>query len=349
MLDALKIFYNRYLTNPQAIFLIYLLLISSVVLFLAGNTLMPLFVAITIAYLLEGLVKKVSRLSISRHLSVWLVFIGFITFMAFITLGLLPIVMEQTSVFFQEMPTMLKRGQNLLSQVAEKYQFIPEDIYFTIINTITSWVSLLGKNVVSFSISSIPTIIIVLVYLFLVPLMVFFLMRDKIILLEHASTFLPVDKKDIKNIWRELDLQIGNYIRGKVYEILIIGSVTYLLFRIFGLNYAPLLASLVGLSVLIPYIGAAVVTVPIVLVAYFQWGFGSDFLWIILWYVAVQFLDGNILVPLLFSEAVNLHPIIIIVSVLFFGGLFGFWGVFFAIPLAILIKAILNSWPRAKA
>ena len=51
------------------------------------------------------------------------------------------------------------------------------------------------------------------------------------------------------------------------------------------------------------------------------------------------------LVPLLFSEAVNLHPVAIILAVLFFGGIWGLWGVFFAIPLATLIKAIINAWP----
>lgn len=63
-------------------------------------------------------------------------------------------------------------------------------------------------------------------------------------------------------------------------------------------------------------------------------------------YSVIQALDGNVLVPLLFSEAVNLHPIAIILSVLVFGGLWGFWGVFFAIPLATLVKALYNAWPR---
>ena len=61
----------------------------------------------------------------------------------------------------------------------------------------------------------------------------------------------------------------------------------------------------------------------------------------------IQALDGNVLVPLLFSEAVNLHPVSIIIAVLVFGSVWGFWGVFFAIPLATLIKAILNAWPKS--
>jgi putative permease len=68
-------------------------------------------------------------------------------------------------------------------------------------------------------------------------------------------------------------------------------------------------------------------------------------LWLFFTYGVIQFFDGNVLVPLLFSEVVNLHPIAIIVAVLLFGGIWGFWGVFFAIPLATLVKAVFNAWP----
>jgi putative permease len=108
-----------------------------------------------------------------------------------------------------------------------------------------------------------------------------------------------------------------------------------------------LLGVVVGLSVLVPYIGATVVTLPVAVIAYFQWGFTGDFGYIMLAYAVIQALDGNVLVPLLFSEVVNLHPIAIIVAVLVFGGLWGFWGVFFAIPLATLVQAVLSAWPRA--
>ena len=68
-------------------------------------------------------------------------------------------------------------------------------------------------------------------------------------------------------------------------------------------------------------------------------------MWLMISYLFLQFLDGNVLVPVLFSDAVNLHPIAIIVAILVFGGLWGFWGVFFAIPFATLIKALINIWP----
>lgn len=142
-----------------------------------------------------------------------------------------------------------------------------------------------------------------------------------------------------------MDDQIANYIRGKVIEIFIVGSVTYVTFAILGVHYAALLAIMVGLSVLVPYIGASVVTLPIGLIGFFQWGWSSDFLYLMIAYGVIQALDGNVLVPLLFSEAVNLHPISIIVAVLIFGAIWGVWGVFFAIPLATLVKAVGNAWP----
>ena len=108
-----------------------------------------------------------------------------------------------------------------------------------------------------------------------------------------------------------------------------------------------LLALLNGVSVLVPYIGAAVVTFPVALVAYFQWGFTSDFGILMGAYFVIQALDGNALVPVLFSEVVNLHPVAIITAVLVFGGLWGFWGVFFAIPLATLVQAVLTAWPTS--
>ena len=177
--------------------------------------------------------------------------------------------------------------------------------------------------------------------------MIFFFLKDKVVVIDWMASFLPKERHLVNEVWIEMDAQIGNYVRGKFNEILIVGSASYIVFVILGLNYAFLLAMVVGLSVLIPYIGAAIVTLPVALVGYFQWGLNADynFTWLMISYFVIQFLDGNVLVPILFSEAVNLHPIAIIVAILVFGGLWGFWGVFFAIPLATLVKALINVWP----
>jgi putative permease len=174
-------------------------------------------------------------------------------------------------------------------------------------------------------------------------------LKDKEEITAWLSGHLPKQRPMLRRIWAEMDMQIANYARGKAIEILIVGGVSYVSFAFLGLNYAALLGLLVGLSVIIPYIGATLVTIPVVLVALVQWGVGNEFYTVVIVYFVIQILDGNVLVPLLFSEAVNLHPVAIILAVLFFGGVWGLWGVFFAIPLATLIKAIMSAWPVPEA
>jgi putative permease len=179
-----------------------------------------------------------------------------------------------------------------------------------------------------------------------VPLLVFFFLKDKNHILAWFRRFLPHDHSLAKAVWHEVDLQLGNYVRGKFWEILIIWSTSFITFTYMGMQFAMLLGLMVGLSVIVPYIGAAVVTLPIAVVALFQWGWSSEFMWLMIAYSIIQALDGNVLVPLLFSEVVDLHPIAIIVAVVVFGGFWGFWGVFFAIPLATVVQAILKAWTR---
>ena len=243
---------------------------------------------------------------------------------------------------------MINEGRALLLRLPEVY---PNVITTAQIDEVTASIrgglTEFGQNVLSLSLASIPTLITLLVYLILGPVLVFFLLKDKDAIVAWTLGFLPNERGVLDQVWVEMDDQIGNYVRGKVYEIFIVGAVSYATFSFFGLNYAPLLGVLVGLSVIVPYIGAAVITLPVALAAYLQMGFGQDFTWILVAYGVIQALDGNVLVPLLFSDVVNLHPVAIIIAVLVFGGLWGFWGVFFAIPLATLVKSLLKAWPKS--
>jgi putative permease len=218
-----------------------------------------------------------------------------------------------------------------------------------ILDGIRSEVGSYGQDVLSISISSVVGVLTLLVYLILMPMLVFFFLKDKDIIMRWFVSFMPGERGLADMVWIEVDRQIANYVRGKFWEIIIVWAASFLAFSFFGLQYAMLLAVIVGLSVVIPYVGATVVTFPVILVAWFQWGWGQDFIWVTIAYLVIQALDGNVLVPLLFGEVVNLHPIAIIVAILVFGGLWGFWGVFFAIPLATLVNAVLRAWPKGNA
>lgn len=343
MLKFLKSWYFRYFTDPEAALLAVLIIISFVTIYFMGTMLTPLLASVVIAYLLEGPVTAIEKRQLPRLLAVNLVFLLFTAFMVFLVVFLLPIISRQTVQFFQELPRMINNGQELLIKLSNQYpEIFAGDAIRELISSFSGEVTNIGQSILSISFASVPVFI---TYLILVPMIIFFLLKDKQLIVEWMSRFLPSDRGLITHLWHEMDAQMGNYIRGKVYEIIIVGATAYIVFKIFGLNYAPLLALLVGLSVLIPYIGAASIAVPIIIVAFFQWGFGSDFYYIIIAYSVLQFLDGFVLVPILFSDAVNLHPVAIIAAILIFGGLWGFWGVFFAIPLATLVKALINVWP----
>ncbi len=345
--QVVKDWYHRYFADPQAVLLAALLLGGFTVVLTMGTMLAPVLASMVVAYLLEGLVGQMVGQKVPRFAAVLLVYTLFLALLLIILFGLMPILSRQLTQFFQELPNMVERGQALLMQLPERYpQIVSATQIEELSARIRSELGGLGRSVLSFSIASIPGLLTLLVYLILMPLMVFFFLKDKSAILHWITALLPRERSLPAQVWREMDVQIGNYVRGKFWEILIVGSVTYAVFSFMGLNYALALSVLVGLSVIIPYIGATVVTFPVALVAYFQWGWGEQFGWLILAYGIIQVLDGNVLVPLLSSEVVNLHPVAIIVAVLVFRGLWGFWGVFFAIPLATLVKVLIAVWPR---
>lgn len=340
--------FQRFFDDPQTVILTVVLVLGASVILIMGQDLAPVLASLVIAYLLEGVVQLLQRrLRLPRLLATVVVFVLFIAFVLFLLLGLLPLTSRQLTQLVQQLPTMIVKGQQLLLSMPALYpEFITEAQVLEVINTIRAEIAGLGQQVLSWSLAAGMGFITIIIYLVLVPLLVFFFLKDKELILDWIHGFLPHDHTLAQQVWREVDQQMGNYVRGKFLEILVVWVATYLAFVYMNLQFAMLLALMVGLSVIVPYIGAVVVTVPVALVAFFQWGWSSEFLWLLGVYLIIQGLDGNVLVPLLFSEVVDLHPIAIITAVLVFGGLWGFWGVFFAIPLATVVQSILKAWPR---
>ena len=340
-------FLDRYFHDEESIILMLLLTAGLAVLLLFGGVLAPLITAIIIAYLMQGLVEILLRQGLSARIAFVLVYTVFIGVFLSMLLFLLPSAWNQLRRLMNELPNLISQWQASLLLLPENYpSLVSEQQIRELINGVRGELGGYGQSVLEYSLASIPSIISWIVFIVLVPILVYFVMKDKSDLINWAGNFLPRNRPLMNRIWLEMDQQISNYIRGKVLEIFIVGSVSYLLFVILGINYALLLSVLVGLSVIVPYIGATVVTIPVAAVAYVQWGIGSEFYTVLVVYGVLQLVDGNVLVPVIFSEAVNLHPVAITAAVLVFGGIWGLAGVFFAIPLATLVKAIINAWPN---
>lgn len=350
MIKVVKNWYQRHFSDPQVVILAFLLLIGFVTILSLSNILAPLLGAIIMAYLLDSVVSWLEKWGLPRVLAVSIVLLIATAVTVITMFGLMPLLYQQVKQLIRELPHMLGKGQGYLLQLPQAYpEIFSEQQVQELIASLRGDVGNLGQKILAFIVSIVPNFITFGVYLILVPILIFFMLKDKEKILSWATHFLPNDLELSREVWHDVDAKIGNYVRGKFIEIGIVWVATYATFYLMGLNYALLLSFLVGISVIIPYIGAIIVTIPVALIAFFQWGATPQCLYLLIAYQVIQMLDGNVLVPVLFSEVVNLHPVAIIAAVLFFGGIWGAWGVFFAIPLATLVQAVLKAWPNFNA
>lgn len=347
MFKVLRDWIQRYFSDEEAVVLAVLLFLAFTAVLTLGGMLAPVLAGMVLAYLMQGLVVTLERLRMPGGAAVGLVFALFMGLLLVFIIVVVPLLWHQLITLFNELPGMLAKWQSLLLLLPERYpHLVSDEQVLQAIEVARGEIGKFGQWALTFSLSSLPLLVNIMIYLVLVPILVFFFLKDREMIGQWVRGYLPRERALITRVAQEMNRQIANYIRGKVIEIFICGGVTYIAFVVLGLNYSALLALLVGVSVVVPYVGAVVVTVPVLLIALFQWGWSDQFIYLMAVYGIIQTLDGNVLVPLLFSEAVNLHPVAIICAVLLFGGLWGFWGVFFAIPLATLFKAVLDAWPR---
>lgn len=353
MIRLLEELYQRYFSDQEALILSLLIVSGLIFIWLFGAILAPVLAALVVAYVLAPVMDRLQQWRIPSVIAATILSILFLGLLLIIGLVFFPFMWSQLMMLTGEIPKMLTDLQISIARLSERFPEILDE------DQLSQWVQQLNltslgnqaasqlPRLVSYSLSTLPNVVTVLVYLLIVPLLVFFMLKDRAKLWQATQQLLPMKRRMLNTIGSEMNQQIANYIRGKVIEIIIVGAVSFITFQVIGVNYSALLAVMVGLSVLIPYIGATVATIPVALIALFQFGISAEFYTVLIAYLIIQFLDGNVLVPLLFSEVVNLHPVSIIVAVFFFGGIWGFWGVFFAIPLATLTKAVVNAWPRA--
>lgn len=346
MRNIINVWLHRYLGDEEALLLAVIIVVSLISVWFLGEVLAPFLIALILAYILQGLVSTLVRWNISRGWAVAMTFTAFVGLIAGLAIFIVPLILAQVAAVVRDLPDILGRGETLLIETAERYSgIVSEGLLEQVFQELNQFAVNRGEQLLTNSLGSLPGLFTLTIYATLVFILVFFLLKDWQKLAMGVKGFLPTRRGAMRLIWAEMDEQLANYLRGKAIEILIVAVAAYVVFLLFGLRYSLLLAVLVGVSVLIPFVGAFSVTIPVALVAIFQWGLEPQAFYLILAYIILQILDGNVLVPLLFSEAVNLHPVVIILAILVFGGVWGLWGVFFAIPLATLIKALIMAWP----
>ena len=342
MQSLLNKFIKRFFSNEESVYFAILLIFSFFFIILFGNVLLPVIISIVIAFLLNGFMTTLIKYNMSQKLSLSITLIVFFGFYLSLFMAL-PSIGTEINNLLQNLPIIVSSfQQNLI----EMNNYFSEEEIDQIFANLSNQISVLLSSALGQLAGTVSLMFNAILYAIMIPLMVFFFLKDKSILLPIASIILPKENGFMQSVFSEMNDQLFNYVTGKFIEMLLVATASYILFAFLGLPYAVLIAILVGLSVIIPIFGAILVTIPVVLIGLYEWGLSENFYWLLGFYLLIQILDGNVLVPILFSTRNNLHPVVIIIAVLFFGGIWGFWGLFFAIPLATFVKAIINSWPE---
>jgi len=349
-MNMVSTWFRKTFADSQVVLLVLVILITVLLAIFFANMLAPAIAAVVIAFLLDGPIEWLQRRGARPALALAFVYISFLLISVVTLLAVVPPLINQVGQFIKDSPAMVTSVQEALLALQSRFpDLISEEQVHNWFSNLGNEIAALGPRLVQYSVSGLTGAVSFVVYAVLVPVMAFFFLKDKKQILAWISAFLPTDKTLVEQVWKEVTERAGDYARGKVYEILIVAVVAFITYQILGLRYATLLAVATGLSVLIPYFGAATVTFPVALVAFFQWGMTGETLAAIIAYLILQALDGNLLAPLLFSEVVKLHPNAIIIAILIFGGMWGLWGVFFAIPLATVANAIIRAWRERSA
>ena len=330
-----KVLKNIFSNEETIIFSLAILLFFLVISFF-GSILTPFMISIVVAYLLVGMQKKIQSYDVSANVALIITFSVFIITGAALLIWLVPLLYIQLQAFILDVPNLINNFLDFISGLPAKFPDLVSSEQISIFfQAVSEEVSAIAQNIVKSSISGIQSAITFLLYIILFPILVYFFLFDRKNIIEGFIKIIPGKREMLTNIWAEMDIQLSNYVRGKTIEIFIVGIAAAIIFASLGLKYSALLSVLVGLSVIIPYVGAFLVTIPIVVVGLLQFGLGTEFYLLIGLYLLLQALDGNLLVPIIFSETVKLHPVVIILAVFKLGSMFGFWGVFFSKPIAL--------------
>jgi len=347
VLEEINNLFRKIFSNEETLVFAILLTVAFLILFFLGNILTPFLISIIFAYLLVGMQKRLEDYGLNSSIALIFTYSFFLLLGIALMVWLGPLVYQQLQSLVLEIPKWVNALMIFVQNVPEQYpDLVSSDQITAFLQSLSGQLTAISQDFLKASIAGIQNTVTIAINLILLPILVFFFLFDRESIISGFLNILPKERAMLNKVWVEMDSQLSNYARGKAIEIGIVGSTAAIIFMYFGLEYVALLSVLVGFSVLIPYLGAFIVTLPVAAVGLLQFGLSFDF-WLLMGaYLVLQILDGNLLVPILFSDAVKLHPVIIMLAVFVFGGMFGFWGVFFAIPIATLIKAIWNSWPK---
>lgn len=297
----------------------------------------PFLLALIISYVLNPIVNVLERRKVPRTVAVLLIYTVFITSLTVIFMNVSPVFIRQLKEMDEYLPELTKKAQSIIDRIYDN-ESLPEAVRIGIYDslqeiedTVSGWIS--------HFVQSIGEKLNLLLIAVIVPFLAFYMMKDYKLIERTVLALVPQRYRKMSvRLVMNIDEALGNYIRGQILVCGLVGICAYLGYWIIGLPYPLLLASLVALFNIIPYLGPFLGAAPALFVA-------STISLKMLIYVAVvniviQVLEGNVIGPQVVSRTLHLHPLTIILALIAGGELAGVLGLILAVPFVAVMKVI---------
>ncbi|MDO5027032.1 MAG: AI-2E family transporter [Tissierellia bacterium] len=307
-----------------------------------GSTLSSFLIAILLAYLLNPLVNKFEKLGLKRNFGTALVYI--IVLLVFVGLGFLviPALVNQIQNFVKNLPRITNYSLNWLKEMLENNNINNTELYYQVEEAVKNYISTSSTKVLTWSagaLSSVSASIGFLVYLVLIPIISFFLLTDKEKIFTNVKKFFP--KKyyaEANKLYHEIDDSMSNFVRGRILMAVFVGIVTMIVLLIMGIDFAVVIGLITMIADIIPYVGPFIGFLPAAVFALME--SPMKVVWLAIIFFIINWIENNILGPKLLGESTGIHPLVILISIIIGGGMFGVWGMILSVPFVSLIMIL---------
>lgn len=299
----------------------------------------PFLVAAFIAYLLHPVIEKLQRTGIPRTISILIIYFLFFGLVGYGFYRGIPVLVDQLKDLSESLPQFTKNYNRWIESIRHQTNRWPEGIHGRIDQLFTDielWISKLVEKLLHFF----RGVFDYLLVLAIIPFLVFYMLKDHD-QMKKAAWYLTPRKWRSKAIEfiKDIDKSLGNYIRGQLFVCCIIGTIAWLSFWFFDVKYALILGILVGITNIIPYFGPIIGAVPAIIIAATM--STKSVIIVISIIFVLQFLEGNILGPLIVGKSLHMHPVVLMFALLAGGEIGGVVGLMLAVPVLAILKVTI--------
>jgi predicted PurR-regulated permease PerM len=299
----------------------------------------PFVIALIISYVLNPIVRLLNERKVPRTAAVLLIYAVFITSVAVIVMNLTPIFVKQVGELNEHMPELTIRAQGLFDGLNDN-RMLPESVRSGINNALMKMENTLSAFIANF-VDGIGSTINMLMVAFIVPFLAFYILKDYQVIEKTVLATVPrAHRTNAIKLVIDIDTALGNYIRGQFLVCLLVGLLAYIGYWLIGMPYALLLASIVAIFNIIPYLGPFFGAAPAIIMA--STVSFKMVLLVVFVNLVVQILEGNVISPQVVGRTLHMHPLLIIFALLVGGELAGIIGLILAVPCFAVLKVIVH-------